>query len=442
MNLTKGPEQFDSSELNDKILAIAVPAIVANITTPLLGLVDLAIIGKVGGEEYLAAVGVGSSLFSMVYMLFAFLRMGTAGLTAQSYGAFDRSGCSAILRRALITAGVCSIILLILVKPLGPFVLDYLDADNASAPLAWEYITIVIFGAPAALGMFVLNGWLLGMQNTKLPMRIAISINCINVAASFYLAYVLDMKIAGIAYGTLISQWIGFIACLIAVKVRYKPPHVKRSVVFNSNEILRLLKINIDIFLRNLCLIAVTMTFTRAGSLQNDTILAANTLLMQFFFFFSYFSDGFAYAAEALAGMFTGAGEHKKLRQIVGRVLNWGMSIAVAFTIIYFAIGDYVIRIITDDARIVFAAREYTPWMLSVPLCGFAAFIFDGVFIGITRTRDMLLSVALGTVIFLCIYFITRSSLGNHGVWLAFICYLATRGLSLMIIFRNFSHEE
>lgn len=426
---------MDTHELNEKILAIALPAIVSNITTPLLGLVDIAIIGHVGGSEYIAAIGVGASLFSMVYMLFGFLRMGTAGITAQCYGAYDKDACSATLRRALITAALSALTIFILAVPFGRMALHFLDADNESAAAAWRYCSIVIFGAPAVLGMYVLNGWLLGMQNTRLPMWIALVINTGNIVLSFSLVYFFGMKIEGIATGTLCSQWTGFIVCLAAVKIKYRPPHIKYKEILAAKELVRLLRINADIFLRNVCMIVVTTWFTRAGALQSDTILAANTVLLQFFFFFSYFSDGFANAGEALAGSCIGGGEKPLLRKVVRGVLQWAAWIAFVFTVLYFLLGEVVLRLLTDDLGVIFTAVDYLPWAMSVPLCGFSAFIFDGIFVGLTRTRSMLISVAAGAAVFIAVYLLTRHSMGNHGVWLAFVSYLAVRGGTLAVIF-------
>lgn len=423
--------------LNKKILAIALPAIVSNITTPLLGLVDIAIVGHAGGERYIAAVGVGASLFSMVYMLFGFLRMGTAGLTAQCHGRDDQAGCSIVLRRALMIAAMSALVILLLAWPLGPCALEFLDTGNESASLAWRYFTIVIFGAPAVLGTYVLNGWLLGMQNTRIPMWVALMTNVVNIAASSTFVFGLGMKIEGIATGTLISQWLGFIVCLTAAIIRYAPPRVVFRDIFKSSELMRLMKINADIFMRNLCLIAVTSWFTRAGAMQSDTILAANTLLLQFFLFFSYFSDGFAFAGEALTGNYVGSGDHKMLHSVVRHVMLWGLAIAGIFSVVYFVGGDLVLNLLTDDDKIVSTAMEYLPWAATIPLAGFSAFIYDGVFVGMTHTRGMLWSMAVGAVVFIGLYLILRHPMGNHGVWLAFSAYLLARALTLALIFRK-----
>ena len=422
-------------KINKAILAIAVPAIVSNITTPLLGLVDVAIVGHIGSAVYIGAIAVGSTMFNMLYWLFGFLRMGTAGLTSQSCGAGDFHSSSASLRRALLMAFVFAAVLIVLSRPLGYLALDFLDADDATAPLARKYFSIAIFGAPAALGMYSLNGWLLGMQNTRSPMLVALLTNVVNIAISATLVFGFGMKIEGVATGTLSAQWIGFLTAMAVVWYKYHPEKIPFAELIRRNALGRLFKINLDIFLRTLCLVGVTAWFTRAGAAQSVDILAANALLMQLFMFFSYFSDGFAFAGEALAGKHFGAGDNDALRTVVAALLRWGLWIALGFTALYFAAGEFVLRLLTDEGDVISTAKEYLPWAVSIPICGIAAFIYDGIFVGLTATRRMLVSVASGMAVFFIIYFALMPSMGNHALWLAFVTYLAVRGLSLHFFF-------
>ena len=424
-------------KINKAILAIAVPAIVSNITTPLLGLVDVAIVGHIGSAVYIGAIAVGSTMFNMLYWLFGFLRMGTAGLTSQSCGAGDFHSSSASLRRALLMAFVFAAVLIVLSRPLGYLALDFLDADDATAPLARKYFSIAIFGAPAALGMYSLNGWLLGMQNTRSPMLVALLTNVVNIAISATLVFGFGMKIEGVATGTLSAQWIGFLTAMAVVWYKYHPEKIPFAELIRRNALGRLFKINLDIFLRTLCLVGVTAWFTRAGAAQSVDILAANALLMQLFMFFSYFSDGFAFAGEALAGKHFGAGDNDALRTVVAALLRWGLWIALGFTALYFAAGEFVLRLLTDEGDVISTAKEYLPWAVSIPICGIAAFIYDGIFVGLTATRRMLVSVASGMAVFFIIYFALLPSMGNHALWLAFVTYLAVRGLSLHFLMRR-----
>jgi len=428
---------IDLRNTNKAILAIAIPAIVSNITTPLLGLIDVAIVGHIGSATYIGAIAVGSTMFNMLYWLFGFLRMGTAGLTSQSCGAGDFHASSASLRRALLMAFTIAVLLITMSKPIGLITLNFLDADDFTAPPAQLYFSIAIFGAPAALGMYALNGWLLGMQNTRIPMLIALLTNVVNIAISASLVFGLGMKIDGVAIGTLSAQWIGFITAIIVVRQKYRPEKVAIAELTKRRALGRLFKINLDIFLRTLCLVAVTAWFTRAGASQSVNILAANALLMQLFMFFSYFSDGFAYAGEALAGKHYGAGNRDGLKHTVSALMNWGLWIALGFTALYFFGGKTVIKLLTDENDVIDTALKYLPWAVSVPLCGIAAFIYDGVFVGLTQTRRMLVSVASGMAVFFIIYFSLSPTLGNHALWLAFVTYLAVRGITLHLLIKH-----
>lgn len=419
------------SRYNKEILAIALPAIVSNISTPLLGLVDVAITGHIGAAAYIGAIAVGSTMFNMLYWLFGFLRMGTAGLTSQSCGAGDSRMSSLTLQRSLLIGTLIAVMMIALSHPLGFAALNFIDADDATAQLARRYFAIVIWGAPAVLGMYTFNGWLLGMQNTRTPMYIALLTNVVNIAVSGCAVFLFDMKLDGVAIGTLSAQWIGFVVCAIAIVRKYRPEAVHFKELVDTDALSKLFKINLDIFLRTVCLVAVTAWFTRAGASQNVDILAANAILLQLFMFFSYFSDGFAYAGEALSGKMYGAGRADALREVKHSLLAWGAAIALVFMAIYFVGGDFLITRLTDDAGVVDTARTYLPWAVTVPLCGIMAFIYDGVAVGLTRTRTMLLSVAIGMTVFFALYFILVPTLGNHGLWIAFVSYLAVRGVTL-----------
>lgn len=419
------------SRYNKEILAIALPAIVSNISTPLLGLVDVAITGHIGAAAYIGAIAVGSTMFNMLYWLFGFLRMGTAGLTSQSCGAGDSRMSSLTLQRSLLIGTLIAVLMIALSRPLGFAALNFIDADDATAQLARRYFAIVIWGAPAVLGMYTFNGWLLGMQNTRTPMYIALLTNVVNIAVSGCAVFLFDMKLTGVAIGTLSAQWCGFVGCAIVIVRKYRPQVVHFKELVDTVTLSKLFKINLDIFLRTVCLVAVTAWFTRAGASQNVDILAANAILMQLFMFFSYFSDGFAYAGEALSGKMFGAGRADTLRDVKHSLLAWGAAIALVFMAIYFVGGDFLITRLTDDTGVVDTARTYLPWAVTVPLCGIMAFIYDGVAVGLTRTRTMLLSVAFGMAVFFALYFILVPILGNHGLWIAFVSYLAVRGVTL-----------
>lgn len=426
-----------TDKLNKTILAIAVPAIVSNITTPLLGLADTAIAGHIGEPVYLGAIAVGSTIFNTLYWLFGFLRMGTAGLTARAFGADNRLEMSATLRRGLLIAIAFGLLLVALSPVVGPLAVRYIDPGADTGRLALQYFSIVIFSAPASLATFVMNGWLLGMQDTRTPMVVALTTNVLNIALSATLVFAVGLKIEGVAYGTLTAQWVGVILCAVLTLRRYRPQAVKLHEILRTDKLAQVFRINADIFLRTLCLVAVTTWFTRAGASQGVDVLGANALLMQMFMFFSYFTDGFAFAGEALAGRFSGAGDASGLMAAVKRLMRWGLWIGLGFTAVYFLCGELILRLLTDDDGVVVCAREYLPWAVSIPLCSAATFIYDGIFVGLTRTRSMLWSLVAAMLAFFAIYFALYHTLGNHALWLAFVIYLIVRAVVLHLAMRR-----
>lgn len=421
---------MQNASLNRSILALAVPAIVANITTPLLSLVDIAIVGHLGSAAFVGAIAVGGSLFNMLYWLFGFLRFGTSGLTAQAIGAANRDEQQLTGLRSLLIAICLGLALIVLQRPLGTLALDLMDPDAATRQLAGVYFSVLIWGAPAVLMQYALTGWFVGSQNTRTPMVISLAINIINIGASLLLVYVFNLGIRGVALGTLIAQWAG---CLLALaKARLNPMPLR--LILRHAELRRFFGVNISIFLRTLCLIAVTVWFTRAGAAQGEIILAVNTLLLQLFTLFSYFMDGFAFAAEALCGKVYGAGNSDALKRLIRRFMIWGSAMALLFTAIYALGGAGFLRLLTDDGIVLNAAAEFRLWGAAIPLAGFMAFTFDGVAIGLTRTRQMLTSMAAATALFFLLWWLLTPALGNHALWLAFIAYLFARGLLLALL--------
>lgn len=419
------------------ILAIALPAIVSNITTPLLALVDVAITGHIGEAVFLAAIALGTTLFNTLYWLFNFLRMGTSGPTAQAYGAGDHGACAAVLGRSLLIAVAMGIVLIAVGWLAGGAVLRFMDADDATQALALEYFHICIFGAPAVLITYSITGWLIGMQNTRATMAIAIATNVLNVAVSATLVFGFGMKLAGVAIGTLSAQWAGALMGLGWVVLKYRFGMPPMRLLLERRPLARFFSINTDIFLRTTCLVAVTFWFTHAGAVQSVSVLAANSLLMQLFMLFSFFMDGFAYAGEALAGKFVGAGNMVQLRSLIRELIVIGIGFALLFGALYFFFGGAVLGLLTDEESVVATAANYLPWAALVPLCGFAAFIWDGILVGLIRTRIMLAAMAAAMLTFFAVYALSVHHLGNHGLWLAFCCYLAMRGFAEWILFRK-----
>lgn len=429
-------------QLVSGIAALAIPAIITNITTPILGLTDTAIVGHMGGAVYIAAIAVGGSVFNMLYWLCGFLRMGTSGITAQCYGARDISGCSISLARAMAVAIGMGIAMILLQVPVFDGVILFMDCDEATRVTVHTYFTICIWGAPAVLGTFVLTGWWLGMQDSRTPMWVSVFVDVFNIAVSVSMVYVLRLRIEGVAIGTLSAQWAGFILGLVLCRRKYHVTMPSLRVVLRKVELKKYFSINTDIFLRTVCLVCVTMWFTKVGSIQGAEMLAVNALLMQLFTLYSFFMDGFAFAAEALCGRFKGSGNMIMLRRVVHTLMGCAGVLALAFTVLYMLLGQEALHLLSSDKEVVATAGEYFWWAVSIPLVGFAAFMWDGVSIGVTATRRMLESMVCATVLFFLVYYIAYPHMGNHGLWLAFIVYLFTRGIVLWALNREYWNQD
>lgn len=423
--------------INKEILSFAIPSIVTNITTPLLALMDVAIVGHMGDAAYIAAIAVGGTIFNMIYWLFGFLRMGTSGLSAQAHGGCDSREENLVLFRGLCIALTAGIGIILLSEIIGKLSISLMEVDAAILPMTETYFRILVWGAPAVLVTYTFSGWFLGVKRPKAPMWVSLIINVSNIIISVLLVFGCGLKIAGVAVGTLSSQWLGAVCCVyIALKsVRLKFPGIKACLDIKALK--HFFSINADIFLRTLCLIAVTVWFTRMGSQQGTLILAINTLLMQFFIFFSYFMDGFAYAGESISGNLAGAKDREGLNAAVKALLKWGVWTAGCFTVIYFLGGDFILHLLSNDRKVTEASSEFFYWVITIPAAGFLAFTWDGVFIGLTATRRMLLSMAIATAGFFIILSLFFNRLGNHGLWLAFCSYLLLRGVVLSFFYKK-----
>lgn len=417
--------------MNKKILQLALPSIVSNITVPLLGLVDVAIVGHLGAASYIGAIAVGGMLFNIIYWLFGFLRMGTSGMTSQALGRRDLREVTRVLFRSVGVGILISLALLLLQYPIREIAFLLLDTTDEVERLASLYFNICIWGAPAVLGLYGFSGWFIGMQNSRFPMYIAIAVNIINIVCSLCFVFVLGMKVEGVALGTVVAEWSGLAMALLLWRKRYGWLR-SRIVLRNSLQSVamrRFFAVNRDIFLRTVCLIAVTTFFTSTGARQGDTILAVNTLLMQLFTLFSYIMDGFAYAAEALAGRYIGACDLKQLRHAVRNLFGWGVGMSLLFTLLYGVGGKNFLSLLTNDQQVIRVAGDYYYWVLAIPLAGFSAFLWDGILIGATATRQMLWAMAVAAEAFFLIYYCFAGGTDNHILWLAFLVYLSLRGI-------------
>lgn len=423
--------------MNKQILRIALPAIIANITIPLLGLVDISIAGHLGRTEYIGAMAVGAMMFNLVYWNFAFLRMGTSGQTAQAYGREDTRECAHILVRAVSLAGAIAIAILLFQYPLQWIVLLAVAPSPEVLEWAKRYFFICVWDAPPILIMMAIKGWFLGMQDSTRPMFISIGVNVANIIISLLAVLVFRLGFVGIAIGTLSASYIGLIFALVLLRrykrVEWKDVNLRMAMKWEHTK--GFFKMNSDIFLRSACLMLVTLFFMARGARSGDVTLAVNALIMQLFVLFSYFMDGFAFAGEALVGRFDGSRDYLSLRRVVRVLFLWGVIVSLAFATAYASALAPIFRLLTDNAAVVAAALGYYGWCVAIPIAGVAAFVWDGVFIGLTATRQMLLAVVMAVSVFFIIYYFPVGRADNNRLWLAFISYLAMRGVMQTVLY-------
>ena len=417
--------------MNRRILHLAIPSIVSNITVPLLGLVDVTIVGHLGATAYIGAIAVGGLLFNILYWNFGFLRMGTSGLTSQAYGRKDKEAEIRVLVQAVSVGLFSALAMLILQYPIERLAFRLLDTSAEVEQYAVTYFRICIWGAPAVLAQYSFTGWFIGMQNSRYPMYIAIVMNVINIVCSSCFVFLFKMKVEGVALGTVVAQYSGVMMALGFWYYNYK--ELRGRITFKGSLQLiamrRFFAVNRDIFLRTLCLIGVTTFFTSTGARQGDVILAVNTLLMQLFTLFSYIMDGFAYAGEALSGRYVGACNLVQLKRAVKALFGWGVGLSLVFTLLYGIGGENFLGLLTNDTVVIETAGRYFYWVLAIPLAGFAAFLWDGILIGATATRFMLWAMLVASGSFFVIYYCFSGATNNHTLWLAFLVYLALRGI-------------
>ena len=438
--------------MNKRILGLALPNIITNITVPLLGMVDMAIVGHLSGA-HVSAIVVGSSIFNLIYWNFGFLRMGTSGLTAQAYGAQRWDESLKILIQACSIALVIALLIIALQWPFSEAAKVVFRSDPSNGPevmdLALTYFFVRVWAAPATLGLYSIKGWFIGMQDSKTPMWIAIALNCINIVASLIFVMLLHCDIFGVALGTVIANYSGLALGILFLRrrirlddnlspLRLQPSTLKHALRWQ--EMRRFFKVNGDVFLRTVCLSAVFTFITAASGRISENIRATDGILMMFFTLFSYIMDGFAYAGESLVGRHIGARQQRHLKLAVRLLLLWGMAITVVFTGLYAAFGNQFLHIFTDQQEVIDTAGEYMFWVIAIPVCGFAAFLFDGIFIGATATRTMRNAMFVATAVFFLVYFgvkhlylHTTDGLSEHAwnniLWQAFMAFLILRGL-------------
>jgi multidrug resistance protein, MATE family len=426
--------------VNKEILRLAVPNIISNLTVPLLGMVDMALMGRMGSPVYIGAIALGSIIFSVIYMGFGFLRMGTTGFTAQAYGRADKLEISYALYRALAIALLIALLLMAFQKQLGWFSFLLLDGSDEVKALAADYFFIRIWAAPATLALYAFMGWFVGMQNTLIPMYIAIVINLLNIGFNLVFVVWLGMDVDGVAWGTVLAQYSGLLLAIGFYLIKYRKYRIKLSIplLIKKKELTRFFKVNTDILIRTMLLILTLSFFTSKSASIGDETLAINSIILQFFFLFSYFMDGFAYAGEALTGKFIGGNKKQKLIKLIKHIFAWGLSLSLPYMLLYALIPSLLIGLITNDLALIDSSKAYHIWMLLIPITTFAAFIWDGIFVGATASaamrNSMLISVLL---VFFPAWLLLNNVWENHGLWIAFHLFMLSRAVTMSLMARE-----
>lgn len=428
--------------MNKRILKLAIPNIASNITVPLVGMVDLALMGhlKLESVNYIGAIALGTMIFNFLYWGFGFLRMGTSGFTAQAYGRRDFADSIHTLGRAMIVSILGGFLLIALQIPINNLIFWLLSADSSVEVLASEYFYIRIWAAPATISLYAMIGWFIGMQNTRFPLFIALLVNIVNLGMNVLFVYGMDMKSDGVAWGTVIAQYSGLILSIILFRKYYGKllKHFRIEQLKKLSVLKDFMIVNKDIFIRTLCIIAVFTFFTSSSAAIDKHILAVNTVLIQFFFVYSFFVDGLAYAAEALAGKYIGAKDKRNLKLSIKLLFRWGLGIAVVFSLLYGFGYQTVVSLLTNKQDIITTAGDYAVWLGLLPLVAYASFLWDGIFIGATASVAMRNTMIVATVaIFFPVYYSLIGLLGNHALWIALLAFLLTRGIGQYFLSRS-----
>ena len=450
--------------LHRDILRLAVPSILANITVPLVGMVDIAVAGHlgasggVGAAALIGGISIGTMLFDMLYWNFGFLRGGTGGLTAQAYGRFhagdeDAAGDIAVtLKRALGIALASGLALVALQWVVVQVAFLLVDCSPEVQALATQYFYIRIWAAPATLSLFAFKGWFIGMQDTVRPMICDLLVNALNILLSIGLAFgyagLPALGFRGIAFGTLIAQWAGFLYASLAVRHRYGTFFRAHTQPTQNHGWREFFVLNRDLFLRSVCMIAVYIGFTMISARYGDMMLAVGAILMKLLMIFSYFTDGFAYAGEALTGRFIGEQSRDGVLSTIRETFVWSLGVTVLFFLVYGLGGVPLLRLMTSDPDVVEAGREFIPWLLLMPVIGCPAFTWDGIFTGATASKDLRNSVVWCVVGFFAVWFlgiqVVRSLQGSvpetlaiHVLMAAYFTHLLVRALYLTLRWRK-----
>lgn len=421
-----------------RVLNIAVPIVLSNLTVPLLGLVDTGVIGQLGAPEAIGAVGIGAIILTSVYWVFGFLRMGTSGLVAQSHGAGDQAEVGAHLLRALAIAMAAGLAFIALQAPIAWAAFRLAPASDAVETLARDYLAIRIWGAPATIGLYALTGWLIAVERTRAMLALQLVQNGLNILLSVAFVLGLGWGVAGVAWATLIAETAGLLGGLwLARHVLTRALQAARDTasLFATDKLNRLARVNGDIMIRSVLLQGCMTSFLFLGAGQGDVPLAANQVLLQFVALTAYALDGFAFAAESLVGQAVGARRPDRVRRASLMTSAWGLGGALALGAAFLLGGGALIDILTTSPEVRTEARVYLPWLGIAPLIGVAGWMLDGIFIGATLTREMRVAMIQSVAVFVACVLILPPLWGNHGLWAALMALNLARAVSMLRLY-------
>ena len=435
--------------MNRQILRLAIPSILANITIPLVGLVDTIIVGHISDAHAIGGIAIGTMLFDLLYWNFGFLRVGTSGMTAQAYGRGDNQHCARLLTQSVTIALVGAVIIWALQWLFVTAVLAVVPCSQQVSAFAREYFFIRIWAAPATLSLMAFKGWFIGMQDTVSPMAIDIVVNVVNMVVSYVLAVYTPLGALGVAYGTLAAQFTGLLLSLVIILWKYQ--YVWRGVSLwrlakDKQGIGNLITLNANLFVRSLCFMIVYVGFTSLSSLYGDTDLAVCSILMKLFMLFSYFVDGFAYAGEALVGKYVGeqqvhSQKESSLARVVRLLFIWSLGVGCLFTLIFALLASPIYHIMTSDLLVINRLAYFTPWLVAMPIISTLAFMWDGVFAGATagkQIRNAMIYAAIGFVVgYVALYYWW----GIQALFVGYFLHLLARVLYLTFTWRPLANK-
>ncbi|MCL2501888.1 MAG: MATE family efflux transporter [Bacteroidales bacterium] len=424
---------------NARILRLAIPSIASSITVPLVGMTDVAIAGRLGDAAFIGGIAIGAMLFDMLYWNLGFLRVGTAGLTAQAYGRRDFKGAMKALVQSMVTALLAATIVLLIQFPYVWGIFKFVKCSAEVEHFARMYFSVRVFAAPATLSLFALRGWFIGMQNTVSPMIIEFVVNGINIIVSIYLVFYAGMGVHGIALGTVIAQYAGLTCGLILWTAYYRKlrKYIDWAACMRAKDIGRFFALNSNLFFRTLCMLFIYCGFEILAARYGDLLLAVSTIMMKLMLLYSYVVDGFAYAGEALAGRFIGAKDPVSLRRTTRSLMIWAVGIGIVSTFLYLLCGESLLGIMTSNPEVIEAAAVFLPWLLVMPTFSCIAFMWDGIFIGATAVKSLRNVMILAVLGFIAGYYATESLVGIHALWVGYTLHLLIRSVYMTAVARK-----